>query len=213
MKTPLFAAWAAAAGFGLAAAMHAAEPAVPQMCNGRSDANLVVNAHALEPKFILNLMTDAQGVPYGILILDRGPARLEVDVFCRLWQHLPGQPKEGKCDSGSPDGEIPEGATIVHAIGLGKLPDGTDIVVRIDARATDEGRFFRLRYKPRGGGHDHVEPAIANVTAGPAPEAADDSDHGDGGHTEPDGCDDGWTRVPLEGWLPLKGLKARSATS
>jgi hypothetical protein len=171
---------------------------LPGMCQGRSDPNVVLNAHAQSPKLILNVSTDQLGVPYGVLILEKGALRLYADLFCRLWQHLPGQPTGGECEGETPDDAAtePEGATIVHVVGLGNLKDGTAVLVRADLRETEEGKFFRLRYRVMGshGGHE-------NETIAPAA-------HDDGG-----GCEDEtWTRFPAEGWAPLKLLKARVVT-
>jgi hypothetical protein len=152
------------------------------MCNGRSDPNLVVIAHAnrgSKPKFVLNVATDASGAPTGTLILDRGPGHLAVTDWCRVWQHTPDS--EPRC--GMP---YPEGATTAHAVGQAVLPDGTPIVVRADVRETDDGTFYRLRYRPLGM-HDE---ALAD----------------EGG-----GCEDeSWTWVPSEdGWGVLDQLRVR----
>lgn len=194
------------AGCGLAAAswllgtsgIGAEGSQVPGMCKGRSDPNVVLNAHAQSPKFILNVSTDQLGVPYGVLILEKGALRLYADLFCRLWQHLPGQPTGGECEGETPHAAAsePEGATMVHVVGMGNLQDGTAVLVRADLRGTEEGKFFRVRYRVMGshGGHE-------NETIAPAA-------HDDGG----DHDDEEWTRVPAEGWAPLKLLKTRVVT-
>jgi len=165
-------------------------PELPGMCNGRTDSNVVVNAHANSTvKYILNVSTDAAGVPSGVLILSKGAQRVYVDEFCRVWQHLPGQEPGGggACE----EGDVPEGAAIVHAVGIGQLRDGTRVLVRTDARETEEGAFFRVRYREMGG-HDEEHPtALA---------------HDDEGCSEED---ESWTRVPSEGWAPLKLFNLR----
>lgn len=171
---------------------------LPGMCKGRSDPNVVLNAHAQNPKFILNVSTDPLGVPYGVLILEKGALRLYADLFCRLWQHLPGQPTGGECEGETPHATAtePEGATMVHVVGMGTLTDGTAVLVRADMRGTEEGKFFRVRYRVMGshGGHE-------NETIAPA------------AHDDDGGCEDEtWTRFPAEGWAPLKLLKARVVT-
>jgi hypothetical protein len=50
-------------------------------------------------------------------------------------------------------------------------------------RETDEGRFFRVRYRVPD---EHHDAALIN-------------DHDDG-------CDGGWVRIPAEGWYPLRQL-------
>lgn len=177
----------AATGLLAVADASAAAPGLPGMCNGRSDPNVVVNAHANgTPKYIVNLSTDPAGHPTGVLILGKGRDRLYVEQFCRLWQHLPGQePGHGG------EADEPDGATIVHAVGIGTLRDGTQVLVRTDLRGADHGSFFRVRYQPMGGGHDN---------AGDEPAVVDD------GH---DHDDEGWIRVPAEGWLALDRLKVR----
>lgn len=179
----------------MAAPATAAEtPALPGMCAGRTDPAVVVTAHATgrpvsgAPKFVLNLATDEVGHPAGVLILGTGANRLIVTDWCRLWSHIPGQAPE----HGEDPSEPMEGATIVHAVGIGVLRDGMRVLVRTDLRATDEGNFYRLRYKPLGAG----EPGDAEPsTVEPAEE----------------GHDDGWTRFPAEGWSPLTIFKVRSA--
>jgi len=156
------------------------------MCNGRHDAFTVVIAHSSRvspiPKYVLNVATDALGVPTGSLVFGQGPTRLVVDDWCRVWQHLPGQPSGGSCEA-SP----PEGAITAHAVGTTILRDGRLIVVRTDVRETDEGRFFRLRYR--------------------VPDTHETLD----AHEEED-CDEGWTRYPEEGWAPLEYLMVRIET-
>lgn len=181
-----------ALGLGVALAIGGARAAethsVPGPCHGRSDANLLINAHAQQPKFILNLSTDALGVPYGVLILDRGKERLYADLFCRAWKHRPGDSPGGSCEGEEPHAAV----TVVHAVGLGLLTDGTEVLVRVDARETSEGKFFRVRYRIRA---HHPESA-----ASLAPTSGEDEG----------GCEDEtWTRVPAEGWAPLKMLKVR----
>jgi hypothetical protein len=168
------------------------ETGLPGMCNGRSDADVVVNAHARSPKFILNVSTDGFGMPEGVLIFGQGANRLYADLFCRVWQHIPGQPAGGECESGESE-ESPEGAVTVHAVGFGSFRGGPSLLVRVDARETEEGRFYRLRYRPLGGEHDGHE------------DAAQDDGH------EDDGCEGGgWTRYPVEGWAPLNQLNVRT---
>ena len=172
-------------GTGTVAAQHEGG-----MCNGRTDPNLVVIAHAngkpeAVPKYILNVTTDELGQPSGTLVFGRGSERLIVEDFCRLWQHQEGQIPGGGGECG--DEDIPEGATIVHAVGTSTLADGLPALVRTDVRATEEGMFFRLRYRVQG---EHEEEA--------------------GGE---DGCEDEtWIRFPEEGWYhPLDQLRVHAA--
>lgn len=193
------AAVALVAGIAWATALQPADvaaegPEIPGMCNGRTDPNVVLTAHANGrsngvPKYILNLWTDSTGKPFGVLILGRGENRLIVEEWCRLWQHVPGQEPEGgsgQCEADDHEGEVEdEGATIAHAVGIGRLRDGTKVLVRTDVRGTEEGMFFRVRYREMGAHHEEVSTLA-----------------------EDDGCeDDSWTRVPLEGWAPLDQLR------
>lgn len=158
----------------------------PAMCQGRTDASTTLIAHANgEPKMILNLETDAAGLPTGALILGRGGDRVYAETFCRLWRHLPGQEPDGAGEA------VDESATTAHAVGVGTLRDGTRVLVRADVRETEEGAFFRVRYRAMGqhGGEDEG-------SAG----------HDAGGHDE---TDENWTRVPVEGWLRLDRLMLR----
>ena len=168
-------------------AARAAE--LPGMCNGRADPNLVVTAHAngrpdSVPKYILNVSTDASAVATGSLILFRGADHLQVTDWCRVWQHQAGQPSGGECET-----TYPEGATTAHAVGL-STSDGQTLLVRTDVRRLSDGdMFFRVRYRTWSG---HEE------AAAPAEEA---------------GCEDeGWTRVPAEGWYPLDQMRVRVVT-
>lgn len=163
---------------------------LPGMCNGRTDANLVLTAHAngrpsTVPKYILNVSTDANGSPTGAMILGQGPTRLMVSDWCRVWQHQPGQSPGGDCENAYPDGAI-----TAHAVGLTKL-DGQTLLVRTDIRKLSDGEmFFRVRYRTWTG-----EEATAAA--------------------ETDGCDDAaWTWVPAEeGWYPLDQMSVRTVTS
>jgi hypothetical protein len=162
--------------------------AEPGMCNGRSDPNLLVTAHAngsgtAVPKYILNLSTNDRGEPRGVLVLGKGASRVQVTDWCRTWQHIPGQPGRGECSL-----NYPEGAITAHGVSLGRLRDGTRVLVRTDVRQTDEGRIFRVRYRPW--------PAAGHTTV------------------EEEGCEDaGWTRVPTHGWYPLDRMSVRVLTT
>lgn len=189
----LLSAVALVAGMGMmpgGAAVQAEE--LPGMCNGRTDAGVVLIAHANGrpdgvPKYILNVATDEAGTPTGTLVLEQGPSRLLVEDWCRVWRHLPGQPTGGCEDEVSAD--VSEGAATAHAVGTGRLRDGREVLVRTDVRRTEEGAFFRVRYRPVGD-HDH-EAELA---------AAEDG-----------GCeDDAWTRVPAEGWYSLDRMQLRT---
>jgi hypothetical protein len=193
---------AAVAGLALFASATPAVaegPELPGMCMGRSDAGMVLNAHANgTPKYVLNLETDAAGVPSGVLIIRRGAERLRIDRFCRMWQHLPGQEPGGGHEGGGHEGgghegggAGEEGATIAHAVGLGQLADGTRILVRTDVRGVEEGTFFRVWYRPMGQHGGGEEP---HAVAAEEP------------HEE-----ESWVKLPAEGWLPLDMLKLRPA--
>ena len=167
-------------------AVAAGETGLPEMCSGRSDPSMTLNAHAYgDPKFVLNLETDPTGAPTGVLILGKGADRVYVDDLCRFWQHLPGQVPEGGGHEGE---EMDETATTAHAVGLGTLADGTRVLVRSDVRENDEGTFFRVRYRVMGmhGGEETV-----STTA-------------EEGHDE-----ESWVRIPLEGWAPLDLMNLR----
>jgi hypothetical protein len=166
----------------------AAESPSPGMCNGRSDPDTVVvavaNGRGHPIKFILSLTTDGAGKPAGTMVLGRGPQRIEITQWCRLWQHVPGQMEGGSCEHSAPA----EDAVTAHAVGQGFLPDGQRIVMRADLRETDDGAVFRVRYRVPDEHHD--EPlALAE---------------------EHDACEGGWVRVPAEGWLPLQQLNVRA---
>lgn len=159
-----------------------AESTTPGMCNGRSDGNVRLNAQAWGAIDLrLNVVTDPAGRPAGLFDVGQGPSRIRVDKLCRLWQHVPGQSPEGRGEE-----DDPEGATNVHVVGTGRLPDGTAVLVRADVRAlaARDGRLgsygkteFRVRYRPLGS-HDHEEFAAEEE-------------------------EEGWVRIPAEGWAPL----------
>ena len=137
--------------------------ATPGMCNGRSDENMLINAHARGgTKYIFNVSTDERGHPSGDLIVGRGKTRLHVDDFCRVWQHIDGLEPGGHGDGhGSCGANLSSGATVVHAVGTGRLDDGSPILVRTDARETDKGMFYRVRYRKMGS-HTHEATAHAD---------------------------------------------------
>lgn len=189
-RRPLMSALAATASLALLATTApalGAEQGLPGMCMGRSDAGMVLNAHAYgTPKYILNVETDAAGVPDGVLILSRGAERLRIDRFCRMWQHLPGQEPGGGMGGGGH--EMPEeGATIAHVLGLGQSTDGTGILVRTDVRTVEEGSSFRVWYRPMG---QHAQ----------GEDLAAEEPH-----------EEAWVKYPAEGWLPLDLLNLRPA--
>lgn len=156
----------------------------PAMCTGRSDPLTTLNAHANgTPKYVINLQTDAVGSPTGVLVLGRAADRLYVDQFCRFWQHVPGQEAGGH----SGGEEADEAIATAHAVGFGQLVDGTRVLVRTDVRETDEGYFFRARYRPMGGHGEDAASAPAAMT----------EDEGE------------WVTVPAEGWAPLDGMNLR----
>lgn len=163
---------------------------LPEMCSGRSDPSLTINAHANgEPKYILNLSTDDAGRPTGALVVGRSADRIYVDEFCRFWQHLPGQEPGGDGRDGGDSG-VESGATVAHAVGIGSLADGTRVLVRTDVRATDEGMFYRLRYRVMDG-HGETSTTTEMAETGEVHE------------------DDAWSTVPAEGWARLDLLKFR----
>ena len=119
---------------------------LPEMCNGRSDPNLEVVAQANGPSvpgYFLAITTDASGRGSGTLIFNVGAQRLVVTDWCRVWQHIPGQPSNGNCGM-----TYPEGAITAHAVGEAKL-DGEALLVRTDVRQLASGAMlFRVRYRP-----------------------------------------------------------------
>lgn len=179
---------ASSAVFTAPAALAAGDTGVPGMCNAGTPSPLTtLNAHANgATKLILNLETDLAGDPTGVLVLGRGAGRVYTDDLCNYWEHVPGQVPggEGHEGGGHEGGDVDEGATTAHAVGIGHLTDGTRVLVRADVRETDEGAFFRARYRAMG---QHGE---------------DDGVEGDDGHEE-------WTWVQGEGWAPLDLLKLR----
>jgi hypothetical protein len=156
---------------------------VPGMCNGRTDPNIRIEASARgDIGYYLNVWTDGAGRPRGSLTLHQGGTWLRITQWCRLWQHNPGDlPGEG-------DEEVPEGATVAHVVGTGTLADGTPILVRTDVRSTGDGSAFRVRYRPLGG---HDEPHDGLTAA-----AHEDEE-------------EGWVRIPAEGWAPLQRFNLR----
>lgn len=160
---------------------------LPGMCNGRKDPDTLVEARAgaakadaSQPGYTLNVRTDADGLPTGVIVLEQGGDRLYADELCRLWGHVPGE-SAGQC----PDAGSAEGSTVVHVVGIGSFRDGAEVVVRADMRETKDGRFFRVRWRPIDNEHESEAPA--------SPQAAGD-------------CGEGWDRYPDEGWAPLDAL-------
>ena len=173
---------------------NAEGPARPGMCNGRTDASVVINAHAngqpsLEvPKYILNISSDAEKNLSGTLIVGKGTERVLVEDWCRLWLHQPGDVPgggSGQCEDGDAHDPNDEGAINAHAVGIG-WHMGQQVLVRTDVRQSEGEIFFRVRWRAMG--EHHEEGAIA---------AAE----------EEGGCEDeGWTRIPAEEWAALDQL-------
>ncbi|HET9075337.1 MAG TPA: hypothetical protein VFN68_00270 [Acidimicrobiales bacterium] len=132
----------------LRAAPSGAAAPLPEMCNGRSDPSLQVVAQAggqgaAAPGYFLGVSTDAAGAPAGTMIVSVGSQRLVVANWCRVWQHLPGQPSNGNCGM-----TYPAGAITAHAVGETRF-DGQDVLVRTDVRELAGGQMlFRVRYRP-----------------------------------------------------------------
>jgi hypothetical protein len=189
---------AGAAATSASATIAAEAPDLPGMCNGRSDADVVLTAHTVgadakrSRKLIVNLETDADGHPTGVLVSGSGTDRLEVVDWCRLWTHRPGDVPEGD----GHDGDLPDdSATIVHAVGTMVADDGSRVLVRFDARGTEDGDVYRVRYRTMGA-HDDI-PDDATHDDG----THDDSSHGDDGH------ESAWTFIPAQRWAPLTQLR------
>ena len=158
---------------------------LPGMCNGRSDPNLVVIAHAngpVSPRFILNVNTDRSGHPSGSLMLGRGPGTLTASNWCRVWQHLPGSQPQGDCETA-----YPVGAITAHAVGIGSF-GGHAVVVRVDVRKYADGTMgYRLRYQPWNPSQ--------------------------GATTLEDSCNGEWTWVPAEEtWSPLTQFMVKATS-
>jgi hypothetical protein len=184
--------------------VFAQEHQEPGMCNGRTDSNVGVNAHANGrpsevPKYILNLSTDDLGAPNGTLVVGRGKGRLLVQEWCRMWLHQPGSESGGHC-SGDEGHDPDEDIVNAHAVGIAWYK-GERVLVRTDVREHDvrkhdvseheDKREFRLRYRAIGQHHEDETSAAE----------------------EDDGCgDESWTRIPTEGWYPLDRLKVRLRT-
>ena len=162
----------------------AAEGPLPGMCNGRTDPDIAVvaiaNGAATHPKYVLSIATDSSGSPTGTLIVGQGSQRLEVTQWCRAWLHVPGTSGGGSCE----DADVRDDATTAHAVGVGMLRSGQVVTVRTDVRRTDEGIFFRVRYRLPEQHHD-AETAMVE---------------------HDDDCEGGWLRIPVEGWSPLRHL-------
>ncbi|WES64924.1 hypothetical protein P0L94_02355 [Microbacter sp. GSS18] len=151
------------------------------MCAGPSTMSMGVNAHANGagtdvPKYILNVSTDEYGTESGALVLGQGGDRLQVTDWCRVWMHIPGESGPGE------EGLAEGGATVAHAAGFTWQGDGTHVLVRTDVRETGNGMSFRVRYRawPPGGDHESLEATMEE--------------------------EEGWTKVPVEGWYPLTQL-------
>ena len=188
----------------------AEEHQLPGMCNGRTDPNVVLNAHANGsrpagvPKYILNLSTDELGNPAGTLIVGQGKDRLFVGDWCRFWQHQPGSGSGGSGHCEEDEGHDPDNDMVnAHAVGLAWYK-GEQVLVRTDVRDGEDGKVFRVRYRALDSHHEEV--ALA------ADDGCDD-DGGCGDDGGDDGCgeDEGWTRIPAEGWHPLAQLKVRQS--
>lgn len=169
-----------------------AEPgsSLPGMCNGRKDPDTLVAARAgvatanpPQASYTLNVRTDADGLPTGVIVLEQGNDRLYVDELCRLWGHVPGE-SAGQC----PDAGSAEGSTTVHVVGIGSFRDGAEMVVRADMRQSQDGRFFRVRWRPIETDHESGEAAPTQVAGE---------------------CAEGWDRYPGEGWAPLDTLEVQ----
>jgi hypothetical protein len=175
----------ATSGAGCAAGAEEG-PALPGMCSGRSDpdTSIVAVASGSVPgsgsaDYAVTIQTDAEGRPSGSIVFERGGVRLVASDLCRVWGHVPGEPT-GQC----PDAGSAEGATVLHAVGIGSFTDGAEVVVRTDIRETKDGRYFRVRWGARDTSRED-----AGATGQPS-----------------EACGEGWTRYPDGGWATLDTL-------
>ena len=198
----------AASGSGCSVAAEEG-PTLPGMCNGRTDADMLMIARASggldgaqDATLVLEVRTDAERTPTGSISFEHDGIRLLVDDICRVWGHQPGQ-EAGTCSDASPaqGATQPEGAAIAHAVGITTL-DGAEMVVRVDVQGTEEGRRFRVRWRPVETSHD----------ASAVPSAQDSGGRGSGGG-EDGGCGGDWQRYPADGWATLDELDVRVGTT
>lgn len=162
-----------------------AGPCRGESLGGRRVDALVVGARSHEStKMIFGVTSSPEGSVGGHLILHRGPARLTVTSWCRLWVGGEGRGQESHGD-------------VVHVLGEVTLADGSRNYVRVDV--SPEGRV-RVRVRAfagddHGGGHDggHVSVAVS----------------GDDGHD--DTVHGGWRSLTGEGWL--SATRARIGTT
>lgn len=173
-----------ASGLPAPSTATAAEPALPGVCIGRTDPSTTVvavaNGRGAPLKYVLSVSTDGTGAVTGTMILDQGAGRLLVTQWCRMWLHVPGTTGGGSCA----DSDVRDDATTAHAVGQGTLANGQAVTVRTDVRGTDEGLFFRVRYRTPDE-HHVTDVAVAE---------------------HEDECEGGWVRIPAEGWYPLRHL-------
>ena len=193
-----------ASGSGCAVAAEEG-PTLPGMCNCRTDADMLMTARASgglddtqDATLVLEIRTDAERTPTGSISFEHDGFQLLVDDICRVWGHQSGQ-EAGTCSDATPtEGATqPEGAAIAHAVGITTL-DGAEMVVRVDVQGTEEGRRFRVRWRPVETSHD------ASETLG----AQDSGERGHGG-SEDGGCGGDWQRYPADGWATLDELDVR----
>jgi hypothetical protein len=165
-----------------------AKPGSTGMCHGRSDANLVLTAsnvglEVTSPGYEIEIETDAEGHPTGVLVSGRGADQLRVEEWCRLWA-----PRSSGEQSGERDASETE-TTMVHAVGFGELGDGTPVFVRTDLKSTEDGLNYRIRYREL---QDRPE-----TGRGDAAEVTPLAGEGD------QGVDEDWTQIPEEEWAAL----------
>lgn len=180
-----------AAGTGAHAAP--AGPCRGESLGGRRVDALVVGARSHEfTKMIFGVTTSPEGSVGGQLILHRGPARLTVTSWCRLWVGGEGRVEESHAD-------------VVHILGEATFADGSTQYVRVDV--SPEGRV-RVRARAVTGG-DHGDDHGDDHSGG------HDSGHVSLATTGDDGHDDsvhgGWHSLTGEGWL--SATRARIGTT
>ncbi len=188
-----------ASGSGCAVAAEEG-PTLPGMCNGRTDADMLMTARASgglddtqDATLVLEIRTDAERTPTGSISFEHDGFQLLVDDICRVWGHQSGQ-EAGTCSDATPS----EGATNAHAVGITTL-DGAEMVVRVDVQGTEEGRRLRVRWRPVETSHEASETLSAQDSGGRGPGGGEDG-----------GCGGDWQRYPADGWATLDQLDVKA---
>ena len=145
-------------------------------CGGASAPPLQVHVHVVgkqsqaSMKLIGHFELDEDGLIIGELVVGQGKRQIRVTSWCRIWI----------------SNSVSKHSSATHVLGVSTMPDGREMLIRVDLRDEDGGKV-RVRVRSISGSNSH------------STQVDEDSD-------------EGWKSVTGEGWLSTTRLQVNSLT-